>query len=151
MARGKYSVSFQSQTISTAITILEVTAPSTAVLIIHRAWISANTTTAAAVNIQILRKSAAATGTATPPTASPIDGSASLTTGATIRWKATVEGTAGSILYDDWLRADGGPWIYLPVPEERIIVPPSGIIALKFATAPASNSYSAGIVFEELC
>jgi hypothetical protein len=148
MARGKYSVSFQAQTISTAITILEVTAPSTAAIVILRAWISANTTTAGAANIRILRKSGTITGTASPPTPNPLDASAA--SGATIKWKATGEGTDGVFLYDDWFRVDGGPWVWLPVPEERIIVPPSGIIALKFATAPASNSFSAGFIYEEL-
>jgi hypothetical protein len=148
MARGKYSVSFQSQTISTAITLLEIVAPSTAAIVLYRAWISANTTTAGAANIQILRKSATGTSAATAPTPAPLDASAA--SGATIKWKESAEGTASNIIYDDWFRVDGGPWIWLPVPEERVIVPPSGIIALKFATAPASNSFSCGIVYEEL-
>lgn len=136
------------QTVSTAITILEITAPSTNALIIHRAWIFAATTTAGVVEVQLLRKSAACTGTASPPTPAPLDASAA--SGATVRWKATAEGTAGNILYDSGMRLDGGEWVYLPVPEERIIVPPSGIIALKFATAPASTNFSAGIIYEEL-
>jgi hypothetical protein len=148
MARGVYSYSAQAQTVSTAITILELTAPSTAVLRLIRAWISANTTTAAAINPQILRKSVACTGTASPPTPRPIDASAA--SGVAQRWKATAEGTAGDILYSEFARADGGPWIWLPLPDERIIVPPSGIIALKFATAPASNSFDFGFIYEEL-
>src|SRR5260370_168271 len=124
MARGKYSYSFQAQTVSTAITLLEITAPSTAVLVIYRAWINANTTTAGAANIRLLRKPGTITGTAPPPPPAPLDASAA--SGATVKWKATGEGTDGNIIYDDWFRVDGGPWVWLPVPEERIIVPPSG-------------------------
>lgn len=145
--KGVYSYSAQAQTVSTAITILEVTAPSTGGLELIRAWISANTSTAGVINPQLLRKSVACTGTATPPTPNPTDGTTAAT--STVRWKATAEGTAGAILYSEWARVDGGPWIWLPVPEERIFVPASGIIALKFATAPASNSFDFGLVFRE--
>lgn len=148
MARGKYSVSAQNQTVSTAITILEITAPSTAAIVIYRMWVSGNTTTAGVANIQILRKSATGTSAASAPTPSPLDASAS--SGATIKWKETAEGTAGNILYDDWFRLDGGPWVFLPVPEERIIVPPSGNVALKFPNAPTSTAFSWGCIYEEL-
>lgn len=149
MTRGIYSLSAQAQTISTAITILELTAPSTVEIRILRAWISGNSTTAGVANPQLLRKSAACTGTASPPTPRSIDQSGS-TSGVTARWKATAEGTAGDIIYGEWFRIDGGPWIWLPLPEERIIVPGGGIIALKFATAPASTSFDFGLIYEEL-
>jgi hypothetical protein len=148
MARGVYSYSAQAQTVSTAITLLELTAPATAALRLIRAWVSANTTTAGTINPQILRKSVACTGTASPPTPRPIDASAA--SGVSQRWKATAEGTAGDILYSEWSRVDGGPWVWLPVPEERIIVPPSGIASLRFGTAPASNSFDFGLIYEEL-
>jgi hypothetical protein len=148
MARGFYSVHGDAQTISTAITILEVAAPSTAALKILRAWVSGNTTTAGAARIRILRKSGTITGTASPPSAIPLDASA--TSGATIKWIATGEGTDGNVVIEEVFRLDGGTWLYLPVPEERIIVPPSGIVALKFAAAPASTAFSFGFVYEEL-
>lgn len=147
MARSRYSVSTGNQTISTAITILEITAPAASYLQIIRAWCFGNTTTAGASRIQLLRKSGTITGTASPPTARPLDSTAS--SGATIKWKATAEGTDGDILYDSGFRLDGGEWLYLPVPEERPIVFASGIIALKFPAAPASTAFSYGIIFDE--
>lgn len=148
MARGKYLVHGDAQTVSTAITVLEVAAPSTAVLIVHRAWIAALTTTAGAARWRILRKSGSITGTAAPPTPAPIDASAA--SGATVKWLATNEGTDGTVLWESVFRLDGGEGLYLPVPEERIIVPPSGIIAIKFPAAPTSNSYTFGMMYEEL-
>jgi hypothetical protein len=148
MARGKYSWQTGGQSISTAITIVEITAPSTAVLVIHRAWCEQSGSTTSAMNrIQILRKSATITGTASPPSILALDGSASAS--STAKWKATAEGTDGNVLIEDSYNVLNG-WLYLPVPEERIIVPPSGIIALKFPAAPANSSYSYGMVFEEL-
>lgn len=148
MARGTYYVHADAQTVSTAITILEVTAPSTAILRIVRAWCACNTSTAGAARLRLLRKTGTITGTATPPTPAPLDASAA--SGATIKWLATAEGTDGTVLYESVFRLDGGEFLYLPVPEERIIVPPSGIIALKFPAAPTSGSYSFGFGYEEI-
>jgi hypothetical protein len=36
------------------------------------------------------------------------------------------------------------------VPEERIVIPVSGILAMKFLTAPASHSWRAYFTFREL-
>jgi hypothetical protein len=148
MARGAYSFSFENQAVSTAITIIEVAAPSTAMLRIIRAWVSCSTAAVASGmnRVELLRKSATITGTATPPAIMPLgaDGAS----GATQKWKATAEGTDGNILIPDNFNTLSG-WLYLPVPEEQILVPPSGIIAIKFPGAPTSANYSAGIVWRE--
>lgn len=149
MARGYYTANTGNQTISTAITILEITAPSSASLIIRKAWVNESTiTTAAQARIQLLRKTATITGTASPPSAVAFDGSAS--SGVTIKWKATAEGTDGNVIVDEGFYIPSG-WFWVPpVPEERLIVPPSGIIALKFPAAPTSAGWSFGINWEEL-
>jgi hypothetical protein len=148
MARGFYAYHMDAQAVSTAITILEVAAPATAVLRLIRAWCSqSNSTTSAMNTIEIVRKTATITGAATPPSVIPLDGSAA--SGVTQKWKATAEGTDGNIVYADAFNVLNG-WLWLPVPEERIIVPPSGIIALKFPSAPASANYTAGLLWEEI-
>jgi len=40
--------------------------------------------------------------------------------------------------------------LYLPVPEERITLEPSAFINLEFLTAPAANTWSGHIVYQEL-
>lgn len=149
MASGRYTVLAEAQTISTAITILELTAASTAALELYRAWISqGGSTTSAMARIQILRKSGTITGTATPPTANPLEvGMPAF--GGTVKWKATAEGTDGAVIYSDSFNVLNG-WLWLPVPEERIMVPPSGIIALKFPAAPASHAFTYGLSFREI-
>ena len=148
MAYGVYSVHADAQTISTAITVLEITAPSGCGLEIYRAWCQqSNSTTSAMARIQILRKSGSITGTATPPAAVPTN-SGMAASAATIKWKATAEGTDGVIVLEEaWNVLNG--WLYLPVPEERIFVPASTIIALKFPAAPPSAAYTYGILYEE--
>lgn len=149
MARGFYSFSFDNQAVSTAITIIEVTAPSTAILEIIRAWVTVGTSAvASAMNrVELLRKTATITGTATPPSIIPL--AADGASGSTQKWKASAEGTDGNIVYPDNFNTLNG-WLYFPVPEERVIVPPSGIIAIKFSGAPTSANYSAGIIWREL-
>ena len=98
MASGTYTVHADAQAVSTAITILEITAPATESLEIYRAWVQqSSTTTSAQVRIQILRKAGTITGTASPPSAVPVEVGFPAS-GATIKWKATAEGTDGVIL-----------------------------------------------------
>lgn len=146
---GTYTVHGDAQTISTAITILEVTAPATNVLLINRAWVqqSSNTTSSQA-RIRILRKSGTITGTASPPTPTPVDINAA--SGVTVKWVATGEGTDGVFIVEENFNILNG-WVWVPtLPTSRIVVPPSGIIALKFAAAPASSAWSFGMEWEEV-
>ena len=149
MAYGVYDVHGDAQTVATAITILEVTAPATAILRIIRAYTGANSSTAGSTRIRILRKTGTITGTAAPPTPAPLGAYAA--SGATIKWIATAEGTDGTVIHEEPMRLDGGTWIWVPVSEREIItVPPSGIIALKFPAAPTSSSFTFGFTYEEM-
>lgn len=146
---GIYTVHGDAQAVSTAITVLEVTAPASGALEIIRAWASqSSSTTSAQARIQILRKTGTITGTASPPTPVPMQvGQAA--SGVTVKWKATNEGTDGVIPVDDAFNILSG-WLWLPVPEERIFVPPSGIIALKFPSAPTSANWTFGFTYREI-
>lgn len=63
---------------------------------------------------------------------------------------ATAEGTDGDMVVKQGFNILNG-WLYLPTPEERIWVPPAGIIALKFMAPPgSSNSWDAEMRVREL-
>jgi hypothetical protein len=131
--------------VSTAITILQVTAPSTAALEILEAWVDFATTTSGSQRVQFLRKTATATGLTS---VTPVAYSAA-TVSATAGRTATGEGTDGAVLVSRIPNVING-WYYLPTPDNQIIVPPSGIIAIKFPTAPGSAmNVTAGIVWGE--
>lgn len=135
------------QTVSTAITILQLTAPSTMDLTLVRAWCEqGGSTTSAAATIELIRKTATATltNTLTPVALSENDPAPS----ATAKSVATAEGTDGNILIREAFNVLNG-WLYLPVPEERIVVKAGGILALKFPSAPASQSWEFGFVWLE--
>lgn len=140
--------------VSTAITILQVKAGAANGFQVTRAWISQGASAVSATaNIALLRKSSAATVTAAalgttlfahdPATTSGV----SLGTTAT-GYTATSEGTDSDEIWSQGFNTLIGA-LYLPTPEERIFVPPGGIIALKFTVAPASATWTAGITFKE--
>lgn len=148
MARGVYETHGDAQTVSTAITILEITSPATAIEVLLRAYLDqSSVTTSTASRIRLLRKSATITGTASPPTPAPLDASAA--SGATVKWLATVEGTDGVVVKEDGFNYLNG-WLWVPGPREQVVVPPSGLIALKFPAAPTSATWTFGIVHDEI-
>lgn len=149
MARGYFTVKGAAQTVSTAITILTIATPSTGIAFVDRAWLEQTTVTAVGTRarVQILRKTAAITGTASPPSATAVDSTAS--SGVTVAWIATAEGTDGNVLYDEDFDYVPG-YLWTPTnSRERIFIPPSGILGIKFPTAPTSASWTFGLSWEE--
>lgn len=137
--------------ITGAVTLVQIVAGSAGIIKIHRAWVAqSSTTTSAQKRIQLLRKTAAATVTSTTPLLfDPGDAAADAIGGAALTGHtATAEGTDGNVLIDDVFNVLSG-WLYLPTPEERPIVGPSGIIALKFPAA-STLTVTAGFIFEEI-
>jgi hypothetical protein len=129
---------------STAIGILQLTAPSNEIVEILRAWVTQETVTATGqAGVELRRTSTAGTGTTVTP-ASLSSGTSNATALHTL-----TGGTLSAVLYREGFNIVNG-WLYLPVPEERITIPPGGFLQLAFTTAPASASYSYGMIYQEL-
>lgn len=148
MAYGVYSAVLAATAVTTNKTLVQVNAPATASLMVLRAWITnTESETSTAEEAEIIRRTTAGTGTAYTPI--PLGGYAAASSSAATNH--TVEGTAGdSIIREGFNILDG--WLWVPsCAEERIIVPPSGRISIRFAANPeASTTVTAGIVFEEI-
>lgn len=146
-----YTVNSLNTTISTAITIIQIKAGATTPLWLVRAVLTMRgSVTSAQERVQIVRKSAAATVTsATPLLLDEGDDAADAVGGTSATGiTGTAEGTDTNILVDRGFNVlNGFEWI--PTPLEMIKVLPAGIIALKFPVAPASNVWSAQMVFCE--
>lgn len=143
-------------TINSAISILQLKAGANNGFQILRGSVTQyGSTTSVQEEIEIVRKSGAATVTTAVNGTSllfrdPNQASASLTLGTTSTGiTATGEGTDSDVLLREAFNVLNG-WIYIPVPEERIYVPPGGIIALKFPSAPASQAWNSALVIQEL-
>lgn len=112
---------------------------------ILRAWVSFSAATSVATEVGISRRSTA--GTVTSFTPIKLQGGAATT--ATAGVNASVDSTQTDVLFREFCNQQGN-WLYLPVPEERISIPPSGRVALYFPTAPSAVTVSAGIVWGEI-
>lgn len=149
---GPFSVTLSNVAVTGAITLIQIRAGSTSSVEILKAWTSQSSSTVSAQQrIRVSRKSAAATVTSATPAAFG-GGAAADAVGGTSSTgtNASAEGTDSTTLVDDVFNVLNG-WLYVPIPEERIIVPPSGFIALRFPTAPGSSTtYTAGMIFQEL-
>jgi len=147
-----YSVSMNNVAVTGAITLVQLKAGTASILRILRAWVSqSNLTSSAEQRVQILRKSGAATVTSfTPLLVDPGDAASNMVSSTSgTGTNASAEGTDGDILVADNFNVLTG-WLWIPTPEERIIIPPSGILGLKLPTAPASSmTTSAGFLVGE--
>lgn len=153
MAAGIYQVNMNAVAVTAAISLIQLKAGTAHICEILRAWCSqSNQTTSAQQRIQILRKTVAATVTSfTPIKLRPGDATAGSVGGtAATGTNASVEGTDGDILIPDAFNVLNG-WLYIPTPEERIVVEPGGIVAIKFPAAPGSSmTVTAGLIFREV-
>lgn len=152
MSQGSvFSAHMVDVSVSGAITLVQVKAGAVPLHLL-RAWVSQNgSTTSAMQRIGIVRKSSAATVTLFTPLKYSTGSAASLAVGSTsgTGHTATAEGTDTDVLCPDSFNVLSG-WLWVPTPEERISVPPSGIIGLKFLSAPSSAlTVTAGLVWEE--
>lgn len=135
------------RTVSTANTVLQLTAPSTMNLEILRVWIEqSSSTTSAMADAALVRKTATVTGgtSITPSKLVPGDPAATTTAVRT----ATGEGTETDTLAAESFNILNG-WLWIPTPDERPWVAPSGMVALRFTAAPTSATYRYGITFLE--
>jgi hypothetical protein len=159
-----YSVTMQNQTIIASGDLVIVHTDSTLAtagsnIRILRAWCSQNVTvTSQQLGIMLaLQASAFGTYTSTTPTPHFIGGKISGIVGGT----TGAEGTAGTdasanaagtktpIVYDGFNNLNG--WLWIPTPEERIIVPPDTAVVLAMVgTATTLTNWNAGITYEEL-
>lgn len=135
--------------ISTARTILEVTAASNRMLCVIEAWLTQEISeTSQQESVEWVRKSAAGTGTGTATVnVHEVNQGAA---GFTARQNCSAEGTVTDLIGPrHGFNALSG-WFYAPLPESRIWVPVSGILGFRFPVAPVSASWSAGMVVEEI-
>lgn len=139
-------------TTSTPMDLIEISAPSTAVVIIHSAFIGqysdAGDAAAEMLRVQINRYATSGSGGTTVTPALHDLGSTAF--GGAVEVSNNTLGGTATVLLEETFNIQAG-WYYTPTPEERIVVPPSGIIAFTLpADAADALSLSYRVTFEEI-
>lgn len=144
-----YSATFEEVSVTAVQDLFEINAPSDAVVVVHSLVLSQSSDTdSEQLNILVHRGSTSGSGGSTP-TASPLAvGDAAF--GGTVEVNNTSQSTEGVILHSDcWNVLNGYVWI--PTPECRPVISPSGRLIIELQTAPADALTMSGTVyFEEI-
>ena len=149
---GFYTINHNAIVVSTAITIIQYKAGATNKAYVVRFSISQGLSeTSTMEQIQLLRKTAAATVTSFTPIENDPDGPVAFGAGGTAATgiTASVEGTDGDILVNEGFNILNG-YTWVRSARDEIVIPAAGIIALKFPVAPASATWRATLVIEEV-
>jgi hypothetical protein len=149
---GVYSINHDGIVVTTAITISQYKAGAANPAEVLRASITQGLSeTSIQEQIKILRKTAGATVTSQTPLEWNPDGVAAFGVGGTAASgiTATSEGTDGDLLVNEgWNVLNGFTWMKGAHPEQ-LFIPGAGIIAVKFAVAPASHTWRHYLVIAE--
>lgn len=137
--------------------LLQIQAPTDTSIVILRAWVNQETSEASLqTGIRLARKSAAQTVTAAVIATDvfpldPDDAASTVQVGtAATGYVGTTAGTTSGVLIQEGYNVVGNGWLYLPVPEERILLKAGAIIALESTETIATSLFNCGIVFLEM-
>ena len=136
-----YEAKLPPTAVTVAKTLLQIKAGNAPLEILEVKVHQVTKTTSEMLDLQLLRKTAAATVTSMTPLKLETTAPAALAIGGTAAtgYNASAEGTDGDILHEDVWNVLDASWHYLPVGEARIWVPVAGIWAVKLVTAPAAS------------
>jgi len=134
--------------ISAAKDLVRISAGSDAVVILHEVVVTQeDTTTSDQGAIQIQRASTDGTGTSYTPRL--LSGNTDAAFGGSAVVNLSADTTAGDILWRAGSDVRAG-WHYLPTPECRITIPPSGRIGIRSDVAITAATMTVTVIFEEI-
>lgn len=144
-----YTAVFEGVSVSAAQDLFEITAPATAIVVLHQVTITQDASeTSEQLPFTIERASASGSGGSTP-TAQLLElGSTAF--GGTVEANNTARATSSSVLFRRSENVlNGIDWLFTP--EMRPVISPSGILIVGLDAAPgAALTMSGTIVFEEI-
>jgi len=131
----------------------EINAPSDAVVILHSCEIGQNTdfgdAEAEGLPVQISRATGTAGSGGASVTPTPLEvGDAAY--GGTVERNNTTQAGTTTVIHTEVFNIQGG-WLYLPPPEKRIVISPSGVLVIELPVAPTDSiTVYSTITFEEI-
>ena len=149
-----YSASFDGVAVTAIQDLFELVAPSDAAVVLHSAYVGQSSDSGDSesemLRVTISRTDNTASGTGgTAPTARPHEaGDAAF--GGTVEVNNTTQATVTTVVQAYAFNIQAG-WFYQPVPEERIVLSPSGTLVVELPAAPSDSLTMSGtITFEAI-
>ena len=147
-----YSAVFEEVAVTAVQDLFEIVAASDAVVIIHGIWLSqssdAGDSESEQLNVLIHRGSTSGSGGSTP-TPRPLEVGFPAA-GSTVEANNTTQSTEGNQIFADSFNVMAG-WQWIPTPEMRPVLSPSGRLIVELQTAPADSLTMSGtLIFEEI-
>lgn len=145
----KYSATFEEVAVTAAQDLFELVAPSDAVVIVHSFEISQSSDTdSEQLNLLVHRGSTSGSG-GSPVTPAPLEAGDAAFAG-TCEANNTTQSTEGTKIHSASFNVLNG-YIWMPTPEIRPVIAPSGRLIVELQTAPADSLAMSGtIYFEEV-
>lgn len=154
MALGRmYTASFSSAE-TAAQDLIELNAPADAVVVVHSISIEQSTeegdAQAEMLSVQLARCSTTTAGSGgASATARPHNVGAPAY-GGTVEYSNTTQATTQTVIQERAFNVQAG-FYYMPTPDERIVISPSGIFIVGLTEAPADSvTFHVTITFEEI-
>lgn len=146
-----YTVAIGSQAQTAAKTLIEIAAPSDAVVLVERLWLKQTSfDTSENLGVKVQRITTTGTGTATTPEPLQVG---SVAFGGTVETNSTIEPTytAGTEIIEDGFNVLSG-YIWTPANDDEImVISPSALLGFSLDVAPsASMNFSYGCVIREV-
>ena len=144
-----YSAVFEEVAVAAAEDLFEINAAADSVVVIHGFEISQSSDTDSEQLNLLVHRGTTSGSVGAAPTARPLEmGDAAF--GGTVETNNTTQGTEGTHLHSASFNVLNG-YIWIPTPECRPVISPSGRIIIELQTAPADALTMSGTVyFEEI-
>lgn len=150
---AKYTAVMDAQSVAAVCELFAITAPADAAVVIHEVWITQDTIEVSEqlpINIFRTATAQAAKGTANTPAPLEVGSPACGTVVRTNILAAETLATETTMLHRISQNLLVG-WQYLPTPECRIVISPSGVLCIKLDAVPAGATVFSGfVIFEEI-
>ena len=142
-----YSATFEEVAVTVAQDLFEIVAPADSVVIIHGFEISQSSDTDSEGLSLLVHRGSTSGSAGTSVTAAPMNlGDTAF--GGTVEANNTTQGTEGTFIHAAAFNVLSG-YAWIPTPEIRPILSPSGRIIIELQTAPADELTMSGVVYIE--
>ena len=151
MAEGmKYHYSASVATVTTALYLAELTAPSDAVVVIDRISLQQSTLTDSEIQQAIIVRGATAAvgGTTVTPQPDEVGMAAAGGTYKKATWTTAPVAAAANLILEGFNVLSG--YVWHPTPEERIVLSPSGILLIGTGLTATSSTWTVSVHLREI-